>query len=126
MLPGLPVGFLLGVFRAGHVADLVTEGGEEVGIVHVAPCPDIDADVDVGTGGAGGNWAGGLLGFGRDSDSVGKLQRKDVLWVCNLVLYVWKRLRVGGHHSGVDVEAKGRCLHQHDEGTPVHDRAGTG
>ena len=31
------------------------------------------------------------------------------------------------HHPGVDVEAKRRCLHQHDEGMPaVHDRAGIG
>ena len=112
--------------RWGHVADPVTEGGEEVGIVHVAPCPDIVADVDVGTGGAGGNWAGGLQGFGRESDCAGKLQQKDLLWVCNLVPCVWKRLRVGGHHSRVDVEAKRRCLHQHDEGMPVYDRAGTG
>ena len=42
MLPGLRVGFLLRVFHLGHVADLVTEGGEEVGLVHIAPCAGID------------------------------------------------------------------------------------
>ena len=40
---------------------------------------------------------------------------------------VWKRLRVGGHPFGADVDAKRRCSHQHFEGRPVvSDRVGAG
>ena len=47
----------------GNAAGLITEEGEEVGLVHVAPYPGIDADVDIASGRAGDNRAGGPGGF---------------------------------------------------------------
>ena len=43
----------------GHVADLITEGGEDVGLVHVAPFADVGSGAGAATGGAGGLWAVG-------------------------------------------------------------------
>ena len=46
-----------------NVAGLITEEGEEVVLVHVAPYPSIDAGVAIASGGAGGNRAGGPAWF---------------------------------------------------------------
>ena len=89
----------------GNVVDLVTEGGEEVGLVHVAQCAD--AHAGVGLGGTGGNWAGGS-GENSSASCVST-------WFGQAISRrVWKRLRVGHHHLGEDVEAKRRRLLQHD------------
>ena len=52
--------FLLGVFRSGVMWLIsLSKGGEDVGLVHVAPFVGAGDDADIVSGGAGWNWAGG-------------------------------------------------------------------
>ena len=113
------------------VADLVTEGSEAVGIAHVyvALCADIDAGADVGAGGAGVGWTGGLGKLWKRVRQSRKNSSASFQGGLGLQYRprVWKRLRESGHLPGVDVEAKRRFLRQHDEGMlAVCDRARIG
>ena len=82
----LPLRCCATVFSSGHVADLVTEEGEEVG----------------------GNLVGGPGKTPAHLVYQGGLGRK-------YRPSVWKRLRVCYHHLSGDGEAKRRCLLKHDE-----------
>ena len=108
-----------------RVADLVTEGGEDVGLMHVAPCIGFGDDTDTVSRGAGGNWAGGPGGC---SKSV-RLNRETASYFVHRgdLCGQSRPLRVGHHHLGCDVEAKRRCLLQHEDGIPAaYDRLGIG
>ena len=113
----------------GHVAGLVTEGGEKVGVVHVAPCAHASSSVWVLDSGAGG-------GFGlsrRRFKKVRLSRRTPASLVCQGALgdqprpRVWKRLRVGVSSPGADDVAGRRQLHdQLRDGSLVHDKVGVG
>ena len=81
---------------AGNVAGLVTEGGEEVGVVHVAPLAHASSSIR----------ALGLDCLGVGIRVLGDQPRPRI----------WKRLRVSVSSLGLDDDAGGRQLHDHLQG----------
>ena len=118
----------------GGVANLVTDGAEEVGIVQVEPCVQVGLDDRAGAcplrGGPEVRCAGGAWWESEKSPT----NQKNSSTPCESGLsgsssrpHVWKRLRVCDQHSEARVDAKRRCLHLQAEGSsPVHDKMGVG
>ena len=129
VLVGLLVGFPNWCLPAHcHVADLVTEEGEEVGIIRVdqgAPAGMLSFG-----GGDGGDWisgpGGGVKRVRLNRKTPAHLVRRGILGIQSRPR-VWKRLRVQDHSGQFHADAKARRVHQGDEGYAlVQDRTGVG
>ena len=79
---------------------MITEGGEDVRLVHVASYADIGSGADAASGGAGGLWAGGP---GASWKRV-RLNRKSPAHLVHgsssgrqPIPRIWKGLHVGWH-----------------------------
>ena len=99
---------------AGGVASLVTDGGEEVGMVRVEPC--VRASAPCLHGGIGVDW---VRGPGGGAKRV-RLDRKTPA-------HHGKRSSVPDSQEWEHVDAKKRYVYQHADGAqPAHDRVGVG
>ena len=109
---------------------LSTEGGEEVGIVRVAPCVGFGTGVRDGSyplhDSVGVHWTGRSGGSRLNRKTQAHLVGQGFLGSLSRPL-VWKRLWVCDQHMEARVDAERRCLHRQAEGLlSAHDMVGVG
>ena len=128
VLLGLRVRFPLGGCSWWWVAGLVTDGGEEVGIVQVEPgvraCASCLHDC------IGVDWVSGPGGGGKRVRLSGKTPAHHV-WMSfsgsQSLIRAWKRLTIPGSQAWEHVDAERRYVYQHASGAqPAHDSFGVG
>ena len=100
------------LFSDGHVADLIADGGEGVGPVHVAPYADVGSGADAASGAAGFLWAEGPGGSWKRGRPTRKLQH--ILFIhgriCGRQSNPCIRKGLQCHQTGSAREAKRRRL----------------